>query len=247
MQMNLGEGNILIELEDTLIVPFGCPKWGIEKIKIVGVSTARTYIESTTPVAVIEKAQKLALRLLSFTSMVPETFELPSDADKPELAKLGLRLILDYLRGRCEVGTEAERRFLDLYFRECFATAQRYRKDDPDAVFWALLPLPQAHLYLSDPLDEWSAVPKRMVKVDFAFWTGTELVAVEIDGASHIGNADHIKKDRMLQRAEVTVIHILNEELMQHGREVLRLLPPSITEFWRTKDRAINPFTFFRD
>jgi hypothetical protein len=36
-----------------------------------------------------------------------------------------------------------------------------------------------------------------MVKVDFAFWTGTDLIAVEIDEASHIGNPDQIRPARV--------------------------------------------------
>ena len=72
-----------------------------------------------------------------------------------------------------------------------------------------------------------------MFKVDFAFWTGEELVAIEIDGGSHIGSEKHVRKDRMLQRAGVPVIHILNKEVEEHPDAVIRrLLPDQISEFW---------------
>ena len=82
-----------------------------------------------------------------------------------------------------------------------------------------------------------------MFKVDFAFWTGKNFVAVEIDGSSHVGNERHVTKDRMLQRAGVQVIHILNSEVLQHGNEVIeRLLPREITNFWRYMNRdAFDP------
>jgi Protein of unknown function (DUF559) len=63
--------------------------------------------------------------------------------------------------------------------------------------------------------DSYSFVPENMVKVDFAFWTGRSLIAVEIDGSSHFGREAHIQRDRMLQRAGVMVIHVLNSELLK--------------------------------
>jgi hypothetical protein len=37
--------------------------------------------------------------------------------------------------------------------------------------------------------------------VGFFAWTGERFIAVEIDGASHIGSEEHVRKDRALQRA----------------------------------------------
>jgi very-short-patch-repair endonuclease len=73
-----------------------------------------------------------------------------------------------------------------------------------------------------------------MYKVDFAFCTGQRLVAVEIDGSSHVGSPGHVWKDRHLMRAGVHVVHILNAELVQHGtRAVTELLPNDVLSFWR--------------
>lgn len=112
------------------------------------------------------------------------------------------------------------------------------KENNFDWVFDTLLPLPQAHLYLTDPLQqEYSFAPKNMVKVDFAFWTGRRIIAVEIDGSSHVGSGSHVRKDRMLQRAGVTVIHILNGELREFGQQAVRaLLPPDIIEFWKSAE-----------
>jgi very-short-patch-repair endonuclease len=75
------------------------------------------------------------------------------------------------------------------------------------------------------------------MKVDFAFWTGKRLIAIEIDGGSHIGSESHVEKDRLLQRSDVFVIHILNNEIGKYGTKVIeRLLPAEITEFWKSAE-----------
>jgi len=165
-----------------------------------------------------------------------------------------------HLADNCEVSTPDERRFLELYFdfvRErvtpsSFVSRNLDRAewgapyDDDRWAFAALMPLPQAHIYALNPLEEpASFVPSRMMKVDFAFWTGKQIVAVEIDGGSHIGSESHITKDRLLQRSGVHVVHILNSELKSFGMKVIRsLLPAEITRFWTGPDakQAWNPF-----
>ena len=116
----------------------------------------------------------------------------------------------------------------------------KYRPVDEDctpatdeAHLWgALLPLPQAHLYCEDPLVEGATfVPERMFKVDFLFWSGKQLIAVEIDGSSHIGSETHIIKDRLLQRSGVHVVHITNREVFEFGTKIIRKLLPA--PVWR--------------
>jgi hypothetical protein len=75
----------------------------------------------------------------------------------------------------------SERRFLKAYldFVETLA--------DP---LQALAPIPQAHLYLADPLEDGEgSKAELMIKADFAFWTGSGFLIVEIDGASHVARA----------------------------------------------------------
>lgn len=246
---------VQIKIPNQLLVPFGGPKWSIERISVVGVSTTGTYIQSDTPLAYIDRSQQVALRLRNFTDVMP--------GDWPVLmeAKDALAFVQRHFREKCEVATDYERKFLDLYFDfvrkrveppTYVSRSGKDRKDwgapydNDDWVFEALMPLPQAHLYQSNPLDDqFSFAPSRMMKVDFAFWTGTRLVAVEIDGGSHIGSESHIEKDRLLQRSGVHVVHILNSEISKHGIKVVeRLLPPEMTGFWKTAEKQwrSNPF-----
>jgi very-short-patch-repair endonuclease len=53
------------------------------------------------------------------------------------------------------------------------------------------------------------------------------LIAVEIDGAEPAGYARDIRRDRLLRRAGVDVIHILNIELERHKLRALHKLLPS--------------------
>jgi hypothetical protein len=53
---------IQMKIGDHLLVPFGCPKWDIGKIKIAGVSTTATYFQSETPCAYLDKSVNKALR-----------------------------------------------------------------------------------------------------------------------------------------------------------------------------------------
>jgi hypothetical protein len=181
---------------------------------------------------------------------------LPSIDDDVDAAQF----IWNHLRESCALDTDHERRFLDLYFKHCLEEVTppdwvvRHYPDPEDRpaphdgkawIFEALLPLPQAHLYLHDPLRHTTTfAPSQMKKVDFAFWTGERLIAVEIDGASHVGNEAHVTKDRLLRRSGVDVIHILNSELDRHGIEVVRrLLPPELTRFWKRPEERyrFNP------
>lgn len=255
---------ITIQVPGHLLIPFGRPKWTIENIRIAGVSTKATYFESDTPCAYIDTTKRKALRLMDFVLVNPT--ENPTITDTTE----ALNFIHNWIKTNCELGTDSEKRFLDLYF-DYFRTSleydedwhqwyhknqkrlENYKRNDPDWNFLALLPLPQAHLYLEDPLQDspvvlghFPFIPKNMVKVDFAFWTGQQLVAIEIDGSSHIGSQSHIRKDRMLQRAGVMVIHILNSEILEHQQNIIwKLLPKSVVNFWESLEDNEYPWNPF--
>ena len=101
---------VQIKIPNQLLIPFGGPKWSIERINVVGVSTTGTYIESDTPLAHIDRSQQVALRLRDFTDVMPG--EWPAIYDTKE----ALAVLRNHLRDNCELATEHERRFVDLYF-----------------------------------------------------------------------------------------------------------------------------------
>lgn len=173
-------------------------------VRLSAVTPRGSHLTSTVPLIHIRPAERAAYRLRDYAR---------------DLELVTVEAALDRLRTYCDPRSSAEGAFLDAY-RRCVESSGA----DPSQ---ALAPIPQAHLYLDDPLDpDGAPEPGFMVKADFAFWTGTGFVVVEIDGGSHIGNPRHITKDRALRTAGVEVIHILNEEITRWGSALLdRLLP----------------------
>jgi hypothetical protein len=233
------------KVSDRLILPFACPKREIDDIRIKAVAPDGTYFATDTSCAYIDRAQRSPLTLMQFFEAWNIDGAPHATADWESALGALYKLTVDF----GNLGTKSERAFLDAYFRHVhkvtkdacnpeadFPFGPRFQTPDPYWVFRAPLPLPQAHLYAADPLDEkspWNYHPTNMFKADFAFWTGQQLVAIEIDGGSHIGSPKHITKDRMLRRSGVQVVHILNDEILKEPERVIRhLLPNRITDFW---------------
>jgi hypothetical protein len=104
----------------------------------------------------------------------------------------------------------------------------RARYKSPSDVWRALLPIPEMKLYVQDPLAEVETYePKNNFRVDFGFWDGERLTAVEIDGAEPAGYARDIRRHRLLRRAGVDVIHIMNTELHKYKARALNELLPA--------------------
>ncbi len=240
---------VKILLEEHLIIPFGCPKWDINKIKLVGVSTKATYLESSIPCVYINKRDEKATRMTSFTSVFP----VPSGGfPNIKNASKSLKYIRDYIKKTCKLDTPSENNFLEIYFDYCQSQEPSYLMPDSyiptyytDCWFDALLPLPQAHIYVGNTLEK-KLIPDKMYKVDFAFWTGNKIIAVEIDGDGKPAS-DIIPRDRMLEEAGIQVIHILNSEINKHGKKIIDLLLPyPISSFLDVKNGfdgycGINP------
>jgi Protein of unknown function (DUF559) len=116
-------------------------------------------------------------------------------------------------------------------------------KSDKD-VWRALLPIPELQLYVQDPLaDTLSFQPDNNFRVDYGFWDGEKLIAVEIDGAEPEGYARDIRRDRLLKRAGVEVIHIMNMEIAKHKANALvQLLPRKFFGYdWNYEGNRLYP------
>lgn len=222
-------------ITDHLIIPFGVPKWDIDKIRITGVSTTATFFESETPIAYIDKNKKRPLILADYKRLWHDL-----DAENPRDKVIE---IFKRLAGLCDRRSSYERRWLFSYFCAMFSEfilwgPRLNNEESDDYFFFAKMPLPQAHLYLEDPLltdRSYEKIraqlyrptpPDYMVKVDFAFWTGEKLVAVEIDGSEPQGYENDVRRDRRLRRAGVDVIHILNSEVVKFGEQTIACLLP---------------------
>ncbi|XWK86387.1 MAG: hypothetical protein U7127_19480 [Phormidium sp.] len=232
-----------LRLVDQLFIPFGRPKWKIKEINIVKVSPDGTYIESNTPFVHIDKKENRPLQIADFWEVIPDQLfeslvsisphfdrfdrDKSSDISQKALTEFEHRyeMIRDYLKNRCETGSIYEKKFLDIYFdywRECAS------EEGADIMYVSnclrpLLPLPQAHLYLEDDLDERTY----MQKVDFAFWTGNQMIALEIDSDTKL-LPEIVRRDRRYRNSGVEVVHILNSEIEEFMSSVMNLLPKEL-------------------
>ena len=179
----------MITLTQDLLVPYGVPKWDISMVRLSSVTPRGSHLTSSVPLVHLRPGEKAPYRLGDHA----KALNLPSPA-----------AAIEHLQAYCDPRSVVEAHFLDAY--------HQFAEGAFAELSGALAPIPQAHLYLNDPLDVGEETGQGfMVKADFAFWTGAGFVVVEIDGGSHIGNPRHITKDRALRNSGIEVVHVLNE------------------------------------
>jgi hypothetical protein len=224
-------GNI-IEITDHLILPFGtAKKFDLQKITLAAVAANGIYLRADIPCVYISVAEKKPLRFLDFFSVFRRERSSPKGDDVMAMLDFMHQIIAQHMP--IDTTTRHETTFLKFYFD----FIKNYRMvRQPFLRYNALMPIPQMQLYVHDVLDysQWTFEPNNNFRVDFGFWTGTKLIAVEIDGNEPEGYARDIRRDRLLRRADVDVVHILNTEIDKHGGEnlMVALLPQSIAHDW---------------
>ncbi len=194
------------------------------------------------PYVTVVAAPDGALRLdgrLGESRAAPE----PESADADQIANLCRAL------GRhCDPWRRGPRRFLECYFDfvarhveshrdalagrlERFAGLFRYR----DWVYSALMPLPRAHHHAPDSGEPLG--PETLVRVDFAFWTGSAAFAIEIPGTVTRSPATDQRHER-LRRAGARIVELADDVLdPARTAEFEAALPEDLRLFWR--DRAL--------
>ena len=240
-----------IHVPDYLILPFGrAVRSDLQKVALSAVSADGLYFSTEVPVIYIRKSDRKPISLSDFEQCFGDLPVKLMDDDETVL-----NYIRQAIKQNNPDMTKYEEMFVDLYFD--FLTLQllhamsgnenrkRARQTEqkiginffemrtdwykaPSDVWRALLPIPELQLYVQDPLASVrSYEPKNNFRVDYGFWDGERLTAVEIDGAEPEGYAKDIRRDRLLRRAGVDVIHILNLELEKHKARALDQLLPT--------------------
>jgi hypothetical protein len=198
---------------DYLILPYGhAKKSDLQKIGLSAVSADGLYFSTDVPVIFINKSEHKPLCLPDFEKHFQQ---FPDELfDKNDEAIL--EYILTSLKSHNPDMTPSEELFLDLYFKTLTALAVESSKTkdkyetftqifDQIGLHWAeiehwyksandvwraLLPIPELQLYVQDPLaTTQSYQPDNNFRVDYGFWDGEKLIAVEIDGAEPAGYA----------------------------------------------------------
>ena len=148
----------------------------------------------------------------------------------------------------CDPWQRSQHRFLDCYFDFITRHVENHRntligKLEPystlfqfrDWVYSGLLPLPRAHLHAPNSSKPFG--PETLARVDFAFWTGTTAIAIEIPGKdtrSPVVDQRHFR----LRRAGVGIIELADELLESaNAADFEAALPEDLLLFWH--DRAL--------
>ena len=186
----------------------------------------------------IDRARAMPLRLNNMR------WQFPNPPDPERLAGTDARLAFleEHLVSLCDLWSRPQQDFVALYFRAICATveaervaltaalgAQQALLDARDWSFSAFCPLPRAHLALGDG---------GTARVDFAFWTGTALVAVEIESAS-TPRRDRRAALASLEASGVGLI-AMPRAALAHGDT--RPLAPLLEGFWRGEPLPSSPF-----
>jgi hypothetical protein len=218
-----------------------------KKIKLTAVSPDGLYLSTSVPSIFIKKSDRRPMCLPDFEQHFEPFPDNLYHADDREFLDHMCRVIKSHNPNM----TPSEERFLDFYFgtlkaltlSDDWAAYQDAREpiglgwmsgyDSPSDLWRALLPIPELQLYVQDPLAEKrSNQPDNNFRVDYGFWDGDKLIAVEIDGAAPEGYARDIRRDRLLRKAGVDVIHITNWEIETHkARALVKLLPKQFFGF----------------
>jgi hypothetical protein len=214
--------------ENRLTVPYGVEEWTHD-----GANAA--------PTVEIDRALASPLRL----NTMPWHF--PTAPDLLRLAATAERL--DFLRANlqslCGLWDRLQHLFLDRYFGAIAATIDAHEPELTAALgpsaglfkpcdwsFSALCPLPRAHV----PLD--ASYAGARVRVDFAFWTGSALIAVELSGAATMSRARRTELET-LKRSGIEAIEMTGEALERGGA---RAFAPILDRFWRGERLPSSPF-----
>lgn len=218
---------------DPLLIPYGGRRWPVERL-----DPARPDPDLGPFVAIDPTAGPL--RFSSF----PYVF-----AEPPEYGSLTEREArLDFLREHFKsywgLWDKPALAFLDAYFRHIAATIETCHDaivelavphgglfEPADWSFSALAPIPIAHLRAGA---DW-------IYVDFAFWTGERLVALDIVGSDE--RARRPGRER-LRTAGHDVSEFPGAALRRadSAAALRELLPTELSEFWRGVALPASPF-----
>lgn len=176
----------------------------------------------------------------------PYPFPEPPDLFRLARSEERLAFLCDHLQSLCGLWDKPARLFLAVYFAgitaaiaaaareiDALAAATGGLFSPSDWSFAAPRPLPQAHL----PADAAGTV-----RADFAFWTGTQFIAIELLGSATPRRQRRAELAR-LAAAGVAVIALPAASLPHDGPALLaRHLPPLFRRFWEGVRWPGSPF-----
>jgi hypothetical protein len=196
------------------------------------------------PLVQIDRKGKQPLRLSNF----PYAFAEPPDFNAIATIPARLDFLRDHFKSYWGPWDKLALLFLDAYFEHISGAIDAAQQaldaqaaphgglfQRCDWVYSALTPIPIAHLPApsADNTQPW-------VWVDYAFWTGERVVALDI-----VGSDDRVRRAgrERLRLAGYDVIELSGEVLRRAGTQALRdLLPTEFSNFWSGVALPSSPF-----
>lgn len=229
--------------ETPIVIPFGADAIAPEQLSLTETADG-ARIECRIPHVILERADGRPLRLNSGGLEFGEPPPLPEMPKVPDQ----LAYLLTHFQLYCTVWDKYPRLFLDSYFafihrqildnrRELIESLKPFKDlyTFEQWAFSALRPLPRAHL--GAPEDA-----AAMIRVDFAFWTGAEIVAIDLLG-SETRRKSHAKRSTVLANNGVKLIEIRHETLAEAGSsDFAAALPAEFHRFWEAEPLPSGPF-----
>ena len=176
----------------------------------------------------------------------PYDFRATPNAGDPSDTTTRLALLKKYLHAQCDLWRKAQHTFIDAYFEFIVHSLDEQRAvlsrqlnayeglyNYQDWSFSALRPLPRAHIQTKSGV---------FVAMDFAFWTGTEVITINI-----VDFQTPTKTRReLLEKLVVDGIRIISldsKTLMKDGSTYLKeSLPENFHQFWKTEVLPQSPY-----
>lgn len=240
-----------LDINGLLLIPYGSASWSIDQLAVQRISLAGFALDSAAPIIAIDRRRHEALRL----AHNPYPFSEPPDLTRLVTREERLDFLRDHLKSLCGLWNRLPLVFLDAYFRRILGCLEENRAtletmaialgglfDYRDWCFAALRPLPQAQLYAPEGAETSGFEPAALLRVDFAFWTGDKLLAVELVGSSSPTRQRRAELAR-LRRHGVEVAELAGAALQARGEAALAAhLPAPFSNFWAGVRLPSSPF-----
>jgi hypothetical protein len=221
-----------------LLIPYGGRRWPVERL-----DPASPDLE-LGPLVQIDRDSGKPLRLSNF----PYAFAEPPDFSAIATMPARLDFLRDHFKSYWGLWDKLALMFLDAYFEHISGAVEAAQPgldaqaaphgglfQRRDWVYSALAPIPIAHL----PVPPANHGPP-WVWVDFAFWTGERVVALDV-----VGSDDRTRRAgrERLRLAGHEVIELPVDTLRRAGVQALRDLPPAVfSDFWKGVVLPSSPF-----
>ncbi|MEX2451529.1 MAG: hypothetical protein WD407_11790 [Rhodospirillales bacterium] len=236
----------------SLIIPYGTNRWDENVFSTTGGGHEVLTFECRTRFVVIDPARHAPYRLNG------GRYEFPSPPNLRLLPTVWDQLgyLEEHFLGLCGTWAKYQQLFVTRYFD--FIRARVEEEKEPlsariasfgdlyeyrDWAFSALRPFPQAYLHAPKvPGGEALPTAGDFVAVDIAFWTGREIVVIDLGNPE---TADPFQRRRMerIRDAGIAVTSIAPAVLdggdMMHLRDAL---PVSFSNFWEGELAPARPF-----